>query len=319
MTFLSSPTACQEVLDLVKSFLDWTRTMSENVKKCVAMAMKRFNRGEDHHGLVRYGDTVYCPFDPNLTIRGQKVRFIVDVAADPNSMTHHHFKELGRFISVDLKEGQVMSQIRSKVQDDITTVQGSGVHGIAKLFLYEFFIVRRVSWFFLVNDLSLTFAISLDHLSIPRLKEWAGLYRSADVGCLFRRRKDLGLQLTSFTFQFKHLQLVRCCLLKNSSDPLVRSVYTAKSSRESTFSRTWAATRVLEELSPEVDHQLKFAGQQDRAGLGLLSRYFANPSVRDKRGVFAQVLLNESEKSMVELLYPCPTGSLDTMDWCSTL
>jgi hypothetical protein len=41
----------------------------------------------------RYGDTVYCPFDPALLeIGGEK--FMVNVAAE-----HASFKELGRFIS----------------------------------------------------------------------------------------------------------------------------------------------------------------------------------------------------------------------------
>ena len=34
-----------------------------------------------------------------LTINGEKLRFIVNVAADPNSLQFDHFKELGRWIS----------------------------------------------------------------------------------------------------------------------------------------------------------------------------------------------------------------------------
>jgi hypothetical protein len=160
--------------------------MQENVKKCVSMAMKKFNTSEQHLDADRYGSTVYCPFDPHLNIGGAKIRFIVDVAADPNSFAFDHFKELGRWISVDLKETKVKSLVRKRVVDDMMRVDGSGVNGFCKLFIYEFFVVRRLSWQFLVHDLCLTFAVELDKVSIPFLKRWTGLYRGADIGCLFR-------------------------------------------------------------------------------------------------------------------------------------
>jgi len=41
---------------------------------------------------------------------------------------------------------------------------------------------------------------------IPRFKRWAGLYRSADVGALFRRRDVLGLQMTSVELHYQRMQ-----------------------------------------------------------------------------------------------------------------
>jgi len=38
---------------------------------------------------------------------GEKLRFIVNSAADPTSLQFDHFKELGRWISVDLSEDKV--------------------------------------------------------------------------------------------------------------------------------------------------------------------------------------------------------------------
>jgi hypothetical protein len=145
---------------------------------------------------------VYCPFDPALQIGGDKLRFIVNVARD-------HFKELGRWICVDLSEDKIRAEIRRRVVDDLAIVDASGVNGLGKLLLYEFFVLRRVSWQFLVHALWLSFAVELDKIVVPWLKRWAGLFRGADLGCLFRLRKDMGLQLTSFTFHYKHLQLVR--------------------------------------------------------------------------------------------------------------
>ena len=69
------------------------------------MALKKFDlkfaNGKNVNGMS------YSPFDPDLKIAGEKIKFIINVALDPNSLQYDHFKELGRFISVDLKENKV--------------------------------------------------------------------------------------------------------------------------------------------------------------------------------------------------------------------
>ena len=71
----------------------------------------------------------------------EKLRFIVNVAVDPSSLHYDHFKELGRFISVDLKEDKIRREIRKRFLDDMEKIEASGVNGLCKLFLYEHFVV----------------------------------------------------------------------------------------------------------------------------------------------------------------------------------
>jgi hypothetical protein len=111
----SSPTLAQETSDVIVRFLKWYY-LQANPKKCISMAMKKFDpRNEPKTEFERYASTVYCPYDPQLSIDGVKLKFIVDVAADPDSLQHDHFKELGRFISVDLKEDKMKSEIRRRL------------------------------------------------------------------------------------------------------------------------------------------------------------------------------------------------------------
>ena len=58
--------------------------MKENVRKCVSIAMKRFSENEELKH--RFGNTVYCPFDPDLSIGGEKIRFIVDLQQTKNPL-----------------------------------------------------------------------------------------------------------------------------------------------------------------------------------------------------------------------------------------
>ena len=159
----------------------------------------------------------------------------------------------------------------------------------------------RLSWFFLVHDLSLTFAQELDDKTIPHLKTWAGLYRSADLGVLFRSREHLGLQLTSIAFHYKHMQVVRSCLLSTSLDPLVQQIFNRKSERVSSFTRRWTGPKALSLVAPAVDHQLRFAGQANHAGLGLKkSWYFAKPNRTQIRSKTAEILEKLEEESYIQ-------------------
>ena len=88
-------------------------------------------------------------------------------------------------------------EIRRRLLSDMNTVDASELNVLCKLFLYEHFVVRRLSWTFFVHDLNLYFAKELETHVLPRLKVWAGLFRGCDLGALFRKREHLGLQLTS--------------------------------------------------------------------------------------------------------------------------
>jgi hypothetical protein len=208
----------------------------------------------------RFGGTVYCPFDPNIKIAGKKIRFIVDTEADPNSLQSDHVQELGRWISVDLSEDKMKAEISRRLSQDLEKLELSGVNGPSKLFLYEHFVVSRLSWVFLVHDLSVSFAQSLDKKVIPRLKFWAGLFKYCDLGALFRRREHLGLQLTSITLCYKHMQLVKCCLLENSNDPTIRDIYKIRKDRVTAFSARWSGPKALEALIPVAGAQLAVCG-----------------------------------------------------------
>jgi len=98
--------------------------------------MKRSTQLESEY--ERYGDTQYCAYDPALAIAGEyNLKFIVNVAKDPKSLEYDHFKELGRWIGVDLKEDKIKAEISRRLNADMSIVEGSGVNGLSKLYIYE--------------------------------------------------------------------------------------------------------------------------------------------------------------------------------------
>ena len=295
----SSPKLNQATINVVVTFLLWA-CLRAKPPKCVCMGMKKFDPRWVHKiDYTRHNTNVYTPFDPELTIAGEKIRFIVNVAADPNSLQSDHPKELGRFISVDINEEKVKQEIRRRMFSDMDLIETCGVNGLCKLFLYQHFVISRLSWVFLVHDLSLSFANELDHKIVARLKRWAGLYRSADVGALFRQREHLGLQLTSVSCHYQHMQVVKSCLLMTSQDPLVQQIYNRKSERVSAFARRWSGPKALTQITPMVEHSLHFAGQGNRTGLGF-DRYCANPTLPELRAKTGEALAQLQEEKLVQ-------------------
>jgi hypothetical protein len=277
----STPELNQDTINWVVKFL-MKFNLQPNPSKSICMAMK--NVSENDGKFDCYGDSAYCPYDPQLTIDGKRLRFIVNSAADPNSLQYDHFKELGRWISVDLKEDKIKLEIKRRVLADLEIVDSCGVNGLCKLFIYEHYVVTRLFWVFLVHDLHLYFVQQLDKLVVPRLKRWAGLFRNSDLGALYRRREHLGLQLTSLELQYKRMQVVKCGLLQSSADSNIRAIYEQRKNKHVAQSR-WSGPKELAALEPVVEHSLRFAGQVGSAGLGSCKSrpYIANPTNEDRR------------------------------------
>ena len=81
-------------------------------------------------------------------------------------------------------------------------VDKAPINGIMKTWIYQHYILARLSWPFLVHDFDLNFAKQLERSISVLLKKWLGIVRTADVGILFRSRSNFGLGLTSISDHF---------------------------------------------------------------------------------------------------------------------
>ena len=199
----------QVVLDRMVTWLDWTVTMKAKPRKCVSLAYRQFRRGSSSQ-YTPLQDTIYAPFDPKLTISGKPVRFIMDASKkDPLEATH--FKFLGRWISwlLEPDEPMVKAKCKKGFEDMMSTIEKSHVSGLIKCWIYQHFVLAILTWPFLVHDFALSFTREiLDPIATRCLKRWAHIFRSADVGMLFRSRDRFGLAMTLPSVHFKKMQVV---------------------------------------------------------------------------------------------------------------
>ena len=296
----------QEALDKTDTFLQWTDTMKAKPKKCVSFAARQFSsRNVTKLPFEKYLETIYSPFNPLLTIAREKIDFMVTRCTrctrgvscvrgtccscsschsvpDPKSIAHDHFKFLGRRIGISLDEFKTEDFVRNKFRADIDITNKTGLNGLMKLWLYQHFIVSRLSWPFIVHDFAFSFSKELEKSATVQLKKWAGLFRGAETGALFRSRDNFGLQLTSLTDHFVRMQLIKCCLLENSSDSDVVKMFQLKTARVRDFSKKWTANKNFLEVSEHADFNQRFQSQSTKLGLGH-GNYNNSPTPAERR------------------------------------
>ena len=212
-------------------------------------------------------DTIYPVYDPQLTIAGKRMQFILKDLSFKGS----HFKFLGRWLRPDLDEADVKSLFLRKYQELLDILEGAPIDGFMKLWIYQHFMLGMLSWPLLIQDFNHDFVKTLVTRSCGvYLRRWAGVFKSIEAGCLYRRKERFGLGLTSLTTYFEKLQVIKLHLVKYSPDPHVAALYDMRRRREEKQMKIWRPTRFLEKVCAMADFDLKFqqAAAGDRRGLG---------------------------------------------------
>ena len=286
-----TPDGNQKACDRVVEWLDWTVSMKAKPRKCVSMGMRQFDRRIKCHTLdpaKGYEGLTYAPFDPKLTIAGKAIRFIYDPDND-DEFKGSHFKFLGRHIHFFGKEDDVKKHIRKNFRRDLAKINELNISGFIKAWLYEYFALRRQSWAFLVHDLDRSFAIQLNDEATGLLKNWIGIYKTAETGILFRSKTNFGLGLTSVLSHFECMQMVKSQLLFFSVCGDISALYQARERREEPAGRKWRFTRAHTHVQQEADHRVRFQPQSDRQGLGR-GHFKAVIGKADRRKIVASIV-----------------------------
>ena len=120
------------------------------------------------------------------------------------------------------------------------------------------------------------------------------------MGTLYRQREHLGLQLTRISLHYQHMQLVKACLLSTSQDPRVQEIFKRKQLRTSDFAHRWSGPKALSQIAPIVEHNLRYAGQTNHAGLGSQREtYFAKPTLSEIRAKTTETLGHLEEEKLM--------------------
>ena len=308
-----TPAALQTAVHTTDKFLEWTVTMKAKPRKCIAVGFRQFDHRTDSGQYTKHHSTKWSAFDPIVYIADKKMRFIVDPTMPSDELLYDHFKFLGRWASVDLTDHKVRTHIMNKFVEDVKLVQRSKFNGLMKLWIYQHYLLARLSWPFLINDLARSFAAKMDEYIKVRLKRWAGLYRGADLGCLFRPRSTSGgLGLSSIKMHFEKMQVIKCSLLESSDDPDVTKLYRSRAARTAKWKVKWSASTATAKYAADALLQARFPAATSRRGLGH-GDFNAVPSKSESRQLrVGQIASQDAEARLAHSTSLCRQGSWTT-------
>ena len=307
----------QIACDYTDKFLSWTKTMKAKPRKCIAVGYRQFdprNKPSAKNSSFRPSfDTVYSAFDPQVSIANTQMVYLLNPVINQDKLTHDHFKFLGRWININLSEEKIKDHVRREFLKEVRLVDGLPINGLMKLWLYQHYLLAHLSWPLMIHDFARSFAVKLTESVNSKLKKWAGLYRSADLGSLFRPKSLPGsLGLSSVTSHFEKMQVIKCSILQDSQDPDVKRVYEAKSKRTSKWTAKWSATKTTDQLTAEATMSKLFPAQETRQGLGS-GNFKANPTSKEFRGLItAAAKKKELEESLSHSAALCHQGRWTT-------
>ncbi|XP_063693624.1 uncharacterized protein LOC134825376 [Bolinopsis microptera] len=138
----------KKLIDVMERFLTWSRKMKAKPSKCVSLGMKVI-------------DGRYVSYDPEIFIDGAQIQFIGNTP----------MKFLGHWIYVDLGLKDTKKLIEDKLITLFQAVDGSGLNGVMKCWIYNNLLTSKLSWDLMIYNLPVSKGYSLKNSKDPKVKE----------------------------------------------------------------------------------------------------------------------------------------------------
>ena len=221
--------------------------------KCRALAAKFFKGNDQRAKWKPFQGSTYATFDPQLTIKGQLVKAIGAPDGDQS------FKFLGWIVYHDQNDKEIRAKVWKAYVKNMELVDATRLTGIQKAWIYQHFVVPKLNWPFLIYDFPLKLAKDMRTYANRALKNWIGLYKSADLGVLYRKRQRFGLQLTDIAVFFKKMQITKCAIVKHSPDKDIAQTYILREKYEARRkSMIWKPTMALAEAERQASFERRY-------------------------------------------------------------
>jgi len=252
-----TPAQSQLLLDELQDQLEWTLCLKLKPPKCRSLAFRSFTK--DHPKFSpHFKHLKYSAYDPLLAVSGKQIDFIRD---DP-------FKYLGVKVYADFSLLKVRQETSEKLHSHLVLVDDTKLEGWMKLWLYNHYIVTKLSWFLMVYDFSFSFVSSLEKEARRYLKKWSGLARCANVLILYQTHQRRGCNLKNIVTFFKQMQLTKLLLLRSSTSEVTRCIWQRQLEKDHNTKLVWVPVKTAQSLLEERQ-AIRDLNIQDQRRLGL--------------------------------------------------
>ena len=303
----ASPKGAQYNLDKLQFVLDWTKCLVLKPPKCRSLSM-----GDTRWKLGEEKGKSYGPFDPKLKLKGEIIKCLGSEGAE-------FFKFLGRCIWPDLNTKHAFKMVEDQFVNDMEKVNSTKLKGAAKVWIYQFMVLSRLTWPFLVYPFSITSIEKLESIATSFIKKWYNVNRPLNPSILYLPNTDdiCGWNVKSPVVLFKSMQITNQHILKNATDPLTRQITNiCRAKAHSIKNNTWQPSVCLDELEEKLDFKTKFGGQTGTTGLGFKrgESSLKHASIKERRQAAVELCKKEeAENRMRELHVLARAG--DFLSW----
>eukprot|EP00884_Botryococcus_braunii_P006772 jgi/Botrbrau1/16096/Bobra.7_2s0062.1 len=179
------------------------------------------------------------------------------------------FKYLGKLFDPSLTEGNVKLKIQTLLRQWLSKIDTTPLTGAMKCWVYNQFVIPKLSWYFTIYNLSSSFVKAKLHASVlPFLKNLCGIPKGGNTAILFCGTPDyMGLSLKLVYTVYKACQVTRRVILQRSLDPTARLIFELELAKQLTWSGPrFAAAREVSTVeafgknveNPPLHHGLGF-------------------------------------------------------------
>ena len=274
----------QVVLDSIQEWLEWTQTMAAKPKKCLGTSL--------HAGV---------PADPELTIAGVPMKWIENEA----------FKFLGKQLCANASDAAARKLIMQKLEEAVVKIDKLLLGSAQKMWIFDAVLMSMLSWELLIHDMSVSIVKELGAIQTRMLKKWSHYSQHGHKEVFYRTKKNHGWGMKEMESYFKKQQMVKCHLLKTSSDEDVRMLYEARERREKAECSPdnpnpvtrgkWQATVELNKQIGQSKFQQMMKGarsEKNKSGLGCGTKPVEKklPAAEERKAVITAFDAQEEER-----------------------
>ena len=230
--------------------------MSLKPPKCLGVGCKTFAGSSSR--FVPRDNKKWTAYDPLLIVNGHRLKMLGEEG----------FKYVGKMVEVDLGERCLKAQIKDKLNQWMQIVDLCPLDDAMRCWVYNLVVIPKLSWWFTVSELSVTFAKELHRIVLGYIKKWCRIpKRGGNTAILFcGSHSYLGMSLKRTYTVYKAMQVVHRGILKMSKNPVVRHVFYLEHSRQGRWSGSRFAAAL--EVAAVEAQATNVVVRGQRAGLG---------------------------------------------------
>ena len=300
--------AVGQVLPPMRAFMDdittlivdegATKAMLTRLEELIEWARMRFKPKKSRSLSIAKGRAV------NVTFR---------IAGEPiPTIQEEPVKSLGRWYSLPLTDRHRGVEVQKQVTEGLEAIDQCGLPGKFKVWCFQFGLLPRILWPMQVYTITLSRVEAMERAVSSHLRKWLGVPRTLTDVALYSSTAKVTLPTTSLVEEFKVAKARVFLMMRDSSDPVIRTAQPEISS-----GKKWEVANGVEEAESRLRlKEVVGAVQQDRCGIGWKEhRWWSKESERGRREMVTEEIRKmEEEKRMAKAVSQSQQGAWTTWE-----